>query len=222
MSRLAAVAVTLVVLALGALVLSARVEGQRPAPPPDAVGQAQAPAARPPAPAPTPEAFRPASALPSSTAFEDQPEKGQANGFDFFRDPLNAKKPMITFEEIMQADVADKPKVMQTQRRLLERRYNLSPRLDPSAKMSRGKPLPVGPTAKLASGVSWDALGRMSPEEIKRRGVFPYPALPHPKQVTGGQVFPQEQVRMFRGSSASTSTSTCRRPSFPSFHPRSS
>ena len=124
MSRLAAVAVTLVVLALGALVLSARVEGQRPAPPPDAVGQAQAPAARPPAPAPTPEAFRPASALPSSTAFEDQPEKGQANGFDFFRDPLNAKKPMITFEEIMQADVADKPKVMQTQRRLLERRYN--------------------------------------------------------------------------------------------------
>ena len=197
MSRLAAVAVTLVVLALGALVLSARVEGQRPAPPPDAVGQAQAPAARPPAPAPTPEAFRPASALPSSTAFEDQPEKGQANGFDFFRDPLNAKKPMITFEEIMQADVADKPKVMQTQRRLLERRYNLSPRLDPSAKMSRGKPLPVGPTAKLASGVSWDALGRMSPEEIKRRGVFPYPALPHPKQVTGGQVFPQEQIRMF-------------------------
>jgi hypothetical protein len=97
----------------------------------------------------------------------------------------------------MQADVADKPKVMETQRRLLERRYNLSPRLDGTAKMSRGKPLPVGPTAKLASGVNWDALARISPEEIKRRGIFPYPALPHPKHVTGGQVFPQEQIRMF-------------------------
>jgi len=197
MLRSAAVALILVALAVGGLIFSARVEGQRPAPPPDAVGQAQAPGARPPAPAPTPETFRPANALPSSTAFEDQPDKGQANGFDFFRDPLNAKKPMMTFEEIMQADVADKPKVMETQRRLLERRYNLSPRLDASAKMSRGKPLPVGPTAKLASGVSWDALARMSPDEIKRRGIFPYPALPHPKQVTGGQVFPQEQIRVF-------------------------
>jgi cytochrome c peroxidase len=197
MSRRAAVTVFLVAVVLGALVFSARVEGQRPAPPVDAVAQAQAPAAGQPAPAPTPEALKPANAPPSSPAFDDQPEKGQANGFDFSRDPFNAKRPMMTFEEIMQADVAEKPKVMETQRRLLERRYNLSPRLDPSAKMSRGKPLAVGPTAKLASGVSWDALGRMSPDEIKRRGIFPYPSLPHPKQVSGGQVFPQEQIRMF-------------------------
>jgi hypothetical protein len=222
MSRPVAFVLTLVAIVLGALIFSARVEGQRSAPPADAVGQAQAPAAGPPAPAPTPESFRPASALPSSSAFEDQPEKGQANGFDFFRDPLNAKKPMMTFEEIMQADVADKPKVMETQRRLLERRYNLSPRLDGSAKMSRGKALPVGPTAKLASGVNWDALGRMSPDEIKRRGIFPYPALPHPKQVTGGQVFQQEQIRMFPRLERFDVISTCRTPSSPSFRPRSS
>ncbi len=197
MLRPAAAALLVVALAVGGLVFTARVEGQRPAAPPDAVGQAQAPGVRPPAPAPTPETFRPANALPSSPAFEDQPEKGQANGFDFFRDPLNAKKPMMTFEEIMQADVAEKPKVMETQRRLLERRYNLSPRLDASAKMSRGKPLAVGPTAKLPAGVNWDALARMTPDDIKRRGIFPYPALPHPKQVTGGQVFPQEQIRVF-------------------------
>ena len=29
-------------------------------------------------------------------------------GFDFYRDPLNAKKPMQTFQEIMQADIAQK------------------------------------------------------------------------------------------------------------------
>jgi cytochrome c peroxidase len=37
----------------------------------------------------------------------------------------------------------------------------------------------------------------MSPEEIKRAGLFPYPSLPHPKQQPGGQVFPQVQIEMF-------------------------
>jgi cytochrome c peroxidase len=57
--------------------------------------------------------------------------------------------------------------------------------------------VPVGPTARLASGLSWDSLAKLSPEEIKRRGVFPYPPLPHPKHVTGGQVFPTVQTKMF-------------------------
>src|SRR5207248_3317218 len=148
----------------------------------------------PPAPDPKDRLAAP-NAKPSSPAFADQPDKGKVEGFDFFRDPLNAKKPMQTFDETMKADVADKPKVMATQKRLLERRYDLTPKLDPSAKMSRGKPLAVGPTARLASGLTWESLAAMSPEEIKRRGVFPYPALPHPKQVTGGQVFPQIQIR---------------------------
>jgi cytochrome c peroxidase len=97
----------------------------------------------------------------------------------------------------MKADVAAKSNVMAAQRKVLESRYTLTPRLDPSAKMSRGKPLVVGPTARLASGLTWDELAKLTPEEIKRRGVFPYPPLPHPKHVTGGQVFPQMQTRMF-------------------------
>jgi cytochrome c peroxidase len=63
--------------------------------------------------------------------------------------------------------------------------------------MARGKPLAVGPTARLATGLTWEELAKLSPEEIKRRGVFPYPPLPHPKHATGGQVFPQIQTRMF-------------------------
>lgn len=141
--------------------------------------------------------FSASKALPSSTAFENQPDKGQILGFDFYRDPLNAKKPMQTFEETMKADIAEKPKVMETQRKLLESRYNLTPKLDPEAKMSRGKPLPVGPTAKLPSGMNWDKLTAMTPEQIRNEGAFPYPSLPHPKQVTGGQVFPQIQIDMF-------------------------
>ena len=178
------------------------VEGQRPpdpAPAADAVAQAQTPSQT--APAPNThdrsDVFDAPKALPSSPALADQPDKGQGQGFDFSRDPFNAKKPMQTFDEIMKADIADKPKVMDTHRKLLERRYDLTPKLDPTAKMHRGKPLPVGPTARLTSGVTWDALAGMSAEEIKRRGVFPYPALPHPKHVAGGQVFPQVQIRAF-------------------------
>lgn len=136
-------------------------------------------------------------AQPSSRAFGSQPDQGQILGFDFYRDPLNAKHPKQTFQETYEADVAAKPGVMETQRKLLASRYNLEPRLDPEAKMSRGKPLAVGPTARLPGGLSWDALGNMPPAEMRREGVFPYPPLPHPKQVAGGQVFPALQIEMF-------------------------
>ena len=97
----------------------------------------------------------------------------------------------------MKADIAAKAGVMEAQRRLLEQRYNLTPVLDPQAKMSRGKPLCVGPTARLAQGVTWESLAAMSAEEIRRSGTFPYHSLPHPKQTPGGQVFPKMQIEMF-------------------------
>src|SRR5436309_6098668 len=91
-------------------------------------------------------------AVPSSQALAGQPEEGKVLGFDFYRDPLNAKQPMQTFDEVMQADVAAKPQVMATQRQLLESRYNLQPQLDTQVTMSRGKPIPIGPTARLVQG----------------------------------------------------------------------
>jgi cytochrome c peroxidase len=173
-------------------------------PPPDAVNAAQTPSD---VPLTRPEQqksghdrldlFDASKALPSSTAFENQPDKGQILGFDFYRDPLNAKQPMQTFEEVMQADIAQKGQVMTTHRQLLERRYNLTPQVDSQVTMSRGKPVPVGPTAKLPQGVSWEQLASMTPADIRQRGHFPYPPLPHPKQTTGGQVFPQMQIAMF-------------------------
>jgi cytochrome c peroxidase len=145
----------------------------------------------------TSNVFAADAAPPSSSAFKNQPDQGKVTGFDFYRDPLNAKRPMQTFEKTMQQDVADKPKVMADQRKLLESRYNLAAKLDPDAKMSRGKPLAVGPTARLREGMTWDQLGSMAPEDMRRQNAFPYPPLPHPKQVTGGQVFPEVQTAMF-------------------------
>lgn len=191
-----------------ALAASPRATGQPPgggqAPPHDAIADAQTPRQ---APAERPEQkaseqdrsgqFAATKAQPSSAALPGQPDGGQVKGFDFYRDPLNAAKPMQTFEEIMKADVAAKEGVMAAQRKLLEERYTLEPKLDPEAKMSRGKPLAVGPTAKLAEGATWDSLAAASPETIKKAGIFPYPPLPHPKHATGGQVFPTMQIAMF-------------------------
>lgn len=137
------------------------------------------------------------NAKASSTVFKDQPDEGTVKGFDFYRDPLNAKKPMQNPDDIVRQDKADKPKIIEAQRQLLEKRYNLTPKLDPQVTMSRGKPLAVGPTARLPKEMTWEELAKQTPEQILKAGSFPYPSLPHPKQATGGQVFPAMQIQMF-------------------------
>src|SRR5205814_2840215 len=81
---------------------------------------------------------------------------------------------------------------------LLEERYDLTARPDQSVKMSRGKPVPVGPTAKLSDGVTWETLAAMSSDEIREKGVFPkgFLPLPHPKHDVGGMVFPQMEIKL--------------------------
>jgi cytochrome c peroxidase len=65
--------------------------------------------------------------------------------------------------------------------------------------MSRGKPLVVGPTARVPQWMDWETLGAMTPAEVRRKDAFPHKALPHPVQGggLGGQVFPQMQTKMF-------------------------
>jgi cytochrome c peroxidase len=204
--------VTLSVLVLsmaGVLVVVASAQNQNPSSsqaPHDAVAEAQTPKE---VQAERPEqkktehdlsnVFAPSEALPTTKALKDQTDEGQFLGFDLYKDAVGAKKPGLTFDDIYKELVAAKPNVMATQQKLLESRYNLTPKLDPDAKMSRGKPLAVGPTARLPEGMDWDALGALSPEEIREKDVFPYKSLPHPAQGggLGGQVFPAMQIKMF-------------------------
>jgi len=188
----------------GSLVLLAWAQTPTPRPQQDAVAQAQQPS---PVKATRPEqqknahdnsaVFDPARAASASPAFQSQPKQGKLSGFDFARDPLNADQPNQSPEEIMKKEIANKPNVMAAQRKLLESRYILEPKLDPAVKMSRGKPVPVGPTARLQAGMTWQQIGDLRPEEIQQRGIFPYPSLPHPLQTNGGQVFPKIQIDMF-------------------------
>src|SRR5262245_61935547 len=78
---------------------------------------------------------------PVSTALKDQPNGGRISGFEFSRDPLGADKPFTTFVEVMKKESAARPKVADAQRKLLAARYDLTPKLDPHAKMARGKPV---------------------------------------------------------------------------------
>jgi cytochrome c peroxidase len=211
-NRIAFGVVFLAGFAAGSLVLLAHSQEAKTKPPPrgteprDAIAEAQTPKE---VPMDRPEqkktahdlsdVFAQSNSLPVSEALVNQTDHGQMLGFDFYRDPLGAMRPGTTFEDIYKAGVAGKPKVMATQQKLLESRYHLEPKLDPVAKMSRGKPLPVGPTAKLPEGMDWATLGAMSPEEIRSKDVFPYKALPHPAQGggLGGQVFAQMEIKMF-------------------------
>jgi cytochrome c peroxidase len=201
-----AMMLTLCASGLALVVCSAEREGSAAQAPRDAIAEAQTPKQ---VPAERPEQkktdhdrsdiFTPNKAVPSSEALADQPEHGGMTGFDFYRDQLGASKPGMTFEDVYKAGVANKPKAMAQQRKLLESRYHLEPKLDPNVTMSRGKPLVVGPTARLAAGTDWETLATMSPAEIRNKDAFPYKALPHTVQGggLGGQVFPQMQTKMF-------------------------
>src|SRR5437879_5917452 len=63
-----------------------------------------------------------------------------------------------TFEKMKAKDINDKPAVMARQKELLQERYDLSVRVSDKVKMSRGKPIPIGPATKLPPGTKWDDL----------------------------------------------------------------
>ena len=92
-------------------------------------------------------------------------------------------------------DKAAKAGVMAAHQKLLEERYDLSRHVEESVRMTRGKPIPLGPTAKLKNGVTWEQLGQMSSEEIRDKDVFPYLPLPHVNHPVGGMVFPQSEIK---------------------------
>ncbi len=102
-----------------------------------------------------------------------------------------------TFAAMMAKDKAGKAAVMDRQKALLEERYDLTRRVHEKVKMTRGKPIPVGPTAKLPEGHTFETLATMSPSEIKKKGLFPrgFLPLPHPNHPVGGMLFPQHQIK---------------------------
>src|SRR5256714_6415773 len=96
------------------------------------------------------------------------------------------------FRTVLARMRAAKAGIEQRQQTLLAARYDLTDRPGAGATMSRGKPIQGGVRVKLPAGVTWDALARMTSDEIRDKGFFPagFMPLPHPNHPEGGMVFP--------------------------------
>jgi len=91
---------------------------------------------------------------------------------------------------------AEKPAIMQRQMDLLAQRYDMNNSPDSQTTMFRGKPVQGGVRVKLASGLTWDKLNALTPEEIKDKSLFPqgFMPLPHPNHPEGGMLFPKVEI----------------------------
>ncbi len=102
-------------------------------------------------------------------------------------------KPFAVFKELMEKQ---RPAVDKAARVRLESQFHLDCKLDPKTTMSRGKPLPVGPTGNLPKWInSWEEYAALPDAEIKAGNAFPYKPLEHPLQSTAHMLFPPQWTR---------------------------
>ena len=126
-----------------------------------------------------------------------------ASAFAATSDPLPPDStyrplPPQPFSKVKENDEAQKPAVMERQRALLEQRYDLANRPVAGVMKSGGrKAVQQGVRVRLPEGVTWDSLAGKEPNEIREKNLLPkgFIPLPHVKQATGGQVFPDDQIR---------------------------
>src|SRR5258708_14956361 len=100
------------------------------------------------------------------------------------------------FAAAMDHDVAAKPGIERAHQAMLEERYDLGDHPAQGVTMEHEKPLQEGVRVKLPSGVTWDQLGAMGPDDSREKGLWPKGSLPlpHPFHPTGGFVFPKEEI----------------------------
>jgi cytochrome c peroxidase len=109
--------------------------------------------------------------------------------------------PTQPLEVVRAIDAVAKPQVTRRQADLLAQRYDLSGQPMPGVMMSGGRePVQDGVRVWLPADTTWDGLAAMSPGEIHAQGLLPegFESLPHVKQATGGQVFPDQQIDEIR------------------------
>ncbi|MDP9192899.1 MAG: cytochrome B6 [Acidobacteriota bacterium] len=107
-----------------------------------------------------------------------------------------ADDPVAKFQETVKKMSAEKPAHMAAARAHLAERYDLSNRPAPGVTMTRGKAVQDGVRVKLPSGITWQQLAALTPDEIRRRNVWPlgFLPLPHVHHPEGGMLFPQAHI----------------------------
>ena len=125
---------------------------------------------------------------------------GERSPFDLWRYAGRGKTSFMdrylpmSWDEWVAHHKEQKPLLMAAVRAYMESRYDFTGVVIEGAFMSGDrKSIMKGPVSKLASGLdSYEALARLSPEEIKDQGLFPYVPLAHPLHSTAHMVFPEQ------------------------------
>jgi cytochrome c peroxidase len=101
-----------------------------------------------------------------------------------------------SFASVVERMVKAKAGIEKEHQALLAERYDLADHPVAGLTMSRGKAVQGGVRVKLANGSSWDAIGALSPEEIKQKNLWPkgFLPLPHPNHPEGGMLFPKFHI----------------------------
>ena len=110
--------------------------------------------------------------------------------------PQTQAAPAEDFPSLVKRLQGEKPAFAKRQKELLEQRYDLADRPAEGATMAKGKPVQDGVRVKLPAGTTWDQLAKLTPEQVKERGLWPagfYP-MPHPHHEAGGMIFPQTLI----------------------------
>lgn len=110
------------------------------------------------------------------------------------RTSLSSIEDVANFDDFCKICCANKAKVNAERANYMSRRYDFTGKVTQETTMTRGKPLPLGPVVRLPKNVaSWEELANLSPEEIRKRDLFPlgFRPLSHPMHTHGHQLFPQ-------------------------------
>lgn len=107
--------------------------------------------------------------------------------------------PVVTegLPAVMTKMKAEKPKLAQLHKTMLEARYDLADRPAKGVMMSaKRRAVQEGVRVKLPAGTTWDQLASMAPEDVKSKNLFPegFQPLPHPHHAEGGMLFPKFQI----------------------------
>lgn len=127
------------------------------------------------------------AALQLVVAVAQQPDKKPSSYMPLIEDKL---------DDVVARMTADKPAVAKRQNDLLADRYDLADRPTKGATMTKGKAVQDGVRVKLPAGLTWEALAKMSPDDIRAKGTWPkgFLPLPHPNHPEGGMVFPKFHI----------------------------
>jgi len=124
--------------------------------------------------------------------------KGDLTPFDIWRYAGKGKSSFMDpnlpmeWDEWLSFNMDRKPGFMKDVKAYMNSRFDFNGERHEGHMMSGGrKAIMKGPVARLPKGVdSFQALAEMSPEEIRRRDIFPYKPLAHPIATTAHMVFP--------------------------------